>query len=291
MSSSPSRPYLSVVIPALNEDKFLPRLLKNLNNQSYRDFEVFVVDGNSQDSTAALTKSFPATYPLKLITTKKRHVSHQRNLGARRATGKVLVFFDADTQIPKNYLEKIAHIFEAKRPHMVTTYMKADSVKPAEVLYCALSNLLIEIGRIVKTPLAYGAAQAIKRPVFEDIGGFDETLNFAEDSELFQQGLNYNYKFIVIPKPAYTFSLRRLRAEGMVEIAYQYLKINLNIALKGRHQNDLEYEMGGGRYKYKKLQKPQFTRRFDKFFKQLSQRTAQQSAAVKDFIDRYSPNK
>jgi glycosyltransferase involved in cell wall biosynthesis len=54
---SKNRPIFSIVIPAFNEEKFLPRCLESLKNQDFKDFEIIVVDNNSPDKTAALQKN------------------------------------------------------------------------------------------------------------------------------------------------------------------------------------------------------------------------------------------
>ena len=56
-------PYFSVIIPCLNEEHFLPNLLNNLNSQNFNNFEVIVVDGNSDDKTAEITSKFKSKYP------------------------------------------------------------------------------------------------------------------------------------------------------------------------------------------------------------------------------------
>ncbi|MFH1244651.1 MAG: glycosyltransferase, partial [bacterium] len=52
------KPFFSLIIPALNEAKYLPLLLDDLSKQTFLDFEVIVVDGNSDDQTVAKAKSF-----------------------------------------------------------------------------------------------------------------------------------------------------------------------------------------------------------------------------------------
>lgn len=101
-----NNPYFSVIIPCLNEQYFLPKILINLRAQTFTNFEVIIVDGNSEDKTVKIATKFKDDYPLHIYSTKTRNVSFQRNLGAKKAHGKILIFFDADTQIPKNYLKK-----------------------------------------------------------------------------------------------------------------------------------------------------------------------------------------
>src|SRR3990172_1161417 len=88
----------SVIIPTLNEQKFLPNLLTSLSEQSYRDFEVIIVDGGSEDKTVVRARSYKKKLPsLTIIEHARRGVSAQRNEGAASARGEWLVFIDADS--------------------------------------------------------------------------------------------------------------------------------------------------------------------------------------------------
>ena len=242
-------PYFSIVIPCLNEEHFLPKLLKNLNSQTFNDFEVIVVDGNSEDKTAQVTTQFKSKYPLYLCSTKTRNVSFQRNLGAKKAKGDILIFFDADTQIPKNYLNGIAQAFEKKHPHFLSTYIDVDSDNLLERAYIPLSNFIFEFGRAIKTPLSYGAMQAVKRNAFFDVGGYDDKTKFGEDGQLFQKLYNFNYKYTILRSPRYIFSLRRCRKEGTLSSLAKQFRLISNAFLNGYHTSPKEeYIMGGQQY-------------------------------------------
>lgn len=280
-----STPYFSIIILTLNEEKFIPKLLLNLNQQSYKDFEVIVVDGQSEDETQSIVKQFPTTFLLTCIVSNKRNVSHQRNLGASGAKGKVLIFFDADTQIPKNYLEKIHHCFETKRPHFLTTYMRADSKDPGASLFASFSNQLFEIGRIIKFPSVYGAMMAIKRTVFEDIGEFDCKILFGEDTELFMRALNYNYKYTILMHPKYTFSLRRYRSEGTLDTLIQYIRLYISMSVNGFHSSFQKYPMGGHVYK-SKAKAPELVKRFERLLIKLNKAPSDQSDKARVFFKR-----
>ena len=244
------KPYLSVIIPCLNEEYFLPSLLKNLNSQTYADFEVIVVDGNSEDKTVEVTKKFKSKYSLFLYTTATRNVGFQRNLGAKKSKGKVLVFFDADTQIPKNYLQKIAQAFETKHPHFLTTYLKIISTKPIEKAYETLCNLIFEFGKISKSGYAFGSMQAVRRSIFLDTGGYDVKTKFGEDGQLFQKLLKHNYKYLILKTPRYIFSMRRFHTDDAFKALSQQIAINIDVFLHGYHHNKLSktYQMGGKQY-------------------------------------------
>ena len=92
------KPFFSVVIPALNEEKFLPNLLASLASQTDRNFEVIVVDGASKDKTVAVAERYKNKLPsLQVIVGAKARLPLQRNIGANAAHGEWYVFVDADT--------------------------------------------------------------------------------------------------------------------------------------------------------------------------------------------------
>lgn len=240
------KPYFSIIVPCLNEENYLPNLLKNLNCQTFTDFETIVVDGNSEDKTKEVATKFPSKYPLTLHSTTTRNVSFQRNLGAKKAKGKILIFFDADTQIPKNYLKQIAQAFETKHPHFLTTYLKVKSSKPSEKIYASFSNLIFETGKIIKSPFAYGSMQAVTKKAFFNVDGYDIKTKYGEDGQLFQKLYQNKYKYIILKNPCYIFSLRRYQSKGIFKSIIKQLRLNLNILQHGYHTPlKEEYQMGG----------------------------------------------
>jgi glycosyltransferase involved in cell wall biosynthesis len=95
----------SVIIPAFNEEAFLPltldTLLSAMSEVKYRG-EVIVVDNNSTDRTADIARE----YNTRLVHEPVNQISRARNTGANIALGKYLIFLDADTKIPRGLLNK-----------------------------------------------------------------------------------------------------------------------------------------------------------------------------------------
>ena len=109
-------PTISVIIPAFNEERYLPATLQAVRNAALllqsRDAvstEVIVVDNNSADATAKVARSLGA----RVVTELERNIARVRNCGAATAQGKVLVFLDADTHIPAELLHRIHQVFAA----------------------------------------------------------------------------------------------------------------------------------------------------------------------------------
>ncbi|MBP9691319.1 glycosyltransferase family 2 protein, partial [Candidatus Woesebacteria bacterium] len=102
------KPFFSVIIPTLDEKKAIPVLIHQLKEQTYQNFEIIVVDGNSTDGTLRVLKRLQADIPqLKIFATSRRNLCYQKNYGATQALGTYLVFQDADNELDPAYLQRI----------------------------------------------------------------------------------------------------------------------------------------------------------------------------------------
>src|ERR1035438_6734605 len=109
-------PSISVIIPAFDEERYLPATLQAVENSALLlrsrdgvDTEVIVVDNNSADATAKVARSLGA----RVVAESEHNIARVRNCGAATAQGKVLVFLDADTHIPAGLLQRIHQVFAA----------------------------------------------------------------------------------------------------------------------------------------------------------------------------------
>ena len=84
---------ISIVIPAYNEERYLPILLDCIKKQTYKNHEIIVADANSTDSTRQIAKK----YGCKVV--KGGMPGIGRNNGAKAAKGEMLLFLDADSRI------------------------------------------------------------------------------------------------------------------------------------------------------------------------------------------------
>jgi len=104
---------ISVIIPAFNEEKLLPRCLESLRNQDYEDeYEIIVADNGSTDDTAGIAREFGA----KVVSCpNRRGVFHARQAGADAACGDIIAQADADTIYPRGWLRRIANQFASRQ--------------------------------------------------------------------------------------------------------------------------------------------------------------------------------
>lgn len=98
---------VSVIIPAYNEAKYLGKVLRSLSSQTVPPDEIIVVDNNSTDKTATIAKSLGA----KVITEKKQGITPARDRGFNSSKYEIIARCDADTLVPKDWIEKIKDNF------------------------------------------------------------------------------------------------------------------------------------------------------------------------------------
>lgn len=172
---------ISVIIPTLNEEKYLGITLHSLRRQKFKDFEIIVSDGNSSDKTVEIAR----TLADKIVRNKKRGISHQRNKGVEVACGELLVFTDADTLHPDNWLLKIVKEFDGdKRLVGIAGNVFPLSTKRRVLVSLSLINEYSKkISHRIRFYFAAGANLACRKTAFESVGGFSEDLETREDTE------------------------------------------------------------------------------------------------------------
>lgn len=178
-------PLVSVIIPTLNEEKYLPILLTSLR-QIDSPLEIIVVDGGSTDRTAvvaeAAKKSFCHGTTFKFVALNKKGIALQRNVGASYATSDILLFCDADIVAPTT-AEHCSIITDfIAGGHLVATSLmvpleKTLLTRAVHTLAHFGQKLLARGGR----PFFGGAYLLTRKEVFQSIGGFDEHLRVSED--------------------------------------------------------------------------------------------------------------
>lgn len=240
-------PFFSIVIPTLNEEHYISNLLKCLEKQKYRDFEVIVVDANSVDKTVGVSKSFSNKLPnLSVLISKKRNLSYQRNLGARRGTGAYLVFFDADIAIPPDYLQKIHKAIIDSNAHFLTTWMRGNIDYFPYPLIMIITNLIVEFSKLIRKPFACGPNIIVYKNAFFEVNGFREDLAMSEDHDLSIKLDKAGYKLKILKEPRLIYSLRRIKTEGFFEVFEKYAMAYTHFIFKGPMVHRYyQYQMGG----------------------------------------------
>jgi glycosyltransferase involved in cell wall biosynthesis len=210
---------ISVVIPAYNEESFLPHLLTSLRQQTFKHpYEVIVVDNNSTDKTAQIAKEYGA----KVVSEKKKGYAHACNAGFAAAKGDIIARADADYVQPKDWLENIWKAFQKD----------ADLIAVGGPLYPLEShwweNIIYYPAIVIWMYILKGLGRgflfpnmAVRREIYEKTGGFDTKLKFGEDTEMCL-ALTRLGKVAYMPHIYVYTSIRKMRSLGFVQSVFGY---------------------------------------------------------------------
>jgi GT2 family glycosyltransferase len=179
--SSPTRPDISVIIPALNEARYIRAALASVAAQTWPValLEAVVVDNGSTDATHQVVQDFMAGAPhlaVRLVDEPAHGVARAKNRGASVARGRWLIFLDADSRMAPDLVERV--MLRSRQGHPAgSVRVVADS---HDILDRAFFGL-IEFGKVLfrlRAQMFY-----CERALFMQCGGFDEHLQLAEDLE------------------------------------------------------------------------------------------------------------
>lgn len=171
---------ISFVIPVKNDAARLQRCLASIVRNTYPRalIEIIVVDNNSSDGSARAARDHGAI----VITASDTSVAALRNRGARAALGAIIAFVDADHEIDPNWIETAVDVLsDAKVAATGSPYLTQPSANWVQRQYDGLRTR--PMGREEVSWLGSGNL-AIKRAVFERVGGFDASLTACEDVDL-----------------------------------------------------------------------------------------------------------
>lgn len=213
---------LTVIIPALNEEKALPKLLNCLRNQTIgsENLEVIVADANSTDNTVKEARNYGA----KVVEGGSPAVG--RNNGAKFASSPVLIFFDADVEIQRNFLEKALKSFESKDLDIAGGYFAIKKGSLSYIVHNLSANFFKYIRQNTKSPNLSGDFIIIKKDLFERLSGFDESMTIGEDNDLAKRAKKIGANFATIDV-RYITSPRRIDQIGLVGLILTFILMTL----------------------------------------------------------------
>ena len=235
---------LAIVIPTLNEEKFIGKLLDSILNQTVYPKEIVIVDAYSKDKTIQEVKKRQSKLPLKYFQIPKNTISKQRNFGVSKTKAKHILFLDADMQLrDKDSLEKYMSGVEAKKPDIAAAYnYPLMSNRKDRVFFFAMNSFF----KIIKPfwPMANGMNIYVKRDFFEKVGKFNEALRVGEDHELVQRSTKLGGKFIYLENVRLYTSTRRYAKEGRRNYTLKMIYSFFYVLIFGYKENPIEYEFG-----------------------------------------------
>jgi len=202
MNNIRSTPVISVVIPVYNGAKTIKETIESVLQQSYENFEIIVINDGSQDETLAVINSIK-DQRIKVFSYSNAGLSASRNRGFAQARGEFIAFLDADDLWTKDKLEAQLEALQ-QNPQAAVAYSWTDHIdengkflRPASYNSC---NGNVYQRLLIGNFLVSGSNTLIRTQALTKVGGFDESLNSAEDWDMWLR-LASLYEFVVVPRP------------------------------------------------------------------------------------------
>lgn len=206
---------ISFIVPTLNEEKYLPMLLRSIRGQNMRGFETIVVDSSSTDRTVEIAKSFGC----RTINAPKG-VSESRNIGGRAAKGGLLVFVSADVVLGDSFFVK--RINEEKIRLGIVKMKPDKNTFVNKAMFSAYNFLNGVLARwIPRFAVFPGDLIIVEKRIFEKAGGFNKRMHLSEDRDFVLKASKYA-KPVMVDIPV-LLSTRRMRKWGTMKFFFYHL--------------------------------------------------------------------
>jgi len=182
---------VSVIIPAYNAEKYIEKSINSILNQTYKSFEIIIVDDGSTDSTIQLLQKY--SKDIRLIKQKNAGASAARNTAINVAHGEYISFLDADDIWHPLKLEIQCREME-KHPDWVASHTKVsrnEKLDHTVDLYPLVSSQSLK--QVFACPYFTTSTFLIKKNLLDELNGFDENLNTAEDIDLYLKTSIYGF--------------------------------------------------------------------------------------------------
>jgi glycosyltransferase involved in cell wall biosynthesis len=210
---------VSVVIPTLNEGALLGMTIDSIRDQTrYQNWEILIVDDGSTDGSIEAFRDADAR--VRVIDGRGVGVARARNLGARHASGKYLVFIDAHCRVSADWLDALVEALAPMDVGLVgPTFTRLEEPEPrgCGMVWkdATLDPAWFEPAddRPYAVPLTTGACQAFRRRTFEAVGGYEHgfTRWGFEDVEICVRAWLLGYRVVADPRAVVAHYFRESR--------------------------------------------------------------------------------
>jgi glycosyltransferase domain-containing protein len=237
------QPLVSIIIPTYNREKYIKRAIDSALNQTYKNIEIIIIDGSSNDKTKEVIKPYLSNFPIRYIRQKEIHTNYGvdrnpsgvRNQGIKIAKGKYIAILDDDDfWCNKKKLEKQVKFLEEHPDYVLIGggaiaidengreyYRSLPPEKDEEIRKLMLFDCIF-----------YHSTVMFKKDTWKAVGGLDEKLHFAEDWDFFLKlgrlGKFYNFQeyflYYLVSKESKTSYRRRRNAEIHLKLKQKYRK-------------------------------------------------------------------
>ncbi len=229
----------SIIIPTLNEEILLPRLLNQINDKEIRDlynFEIIISDGGSKDSTIEIAERNAD----KLIIhdgDNYQNIAQGRNKGAEAAEGSILIFLNGDILLedPKDFFSFIKNKFEPGKflAMTCTVIVNPSETKFIDRVFQTFYNNYFHMLNLINVGMGRGECQVIRKEIFDNLNGYNIKLVAGEDFEFYTRVRKIGKILFARSIKVYE-SPRRYRKYGHFYIFFSWLLNSIFVLFKKR---------------------------------------------------------
>lgn len=196
---------ISIIIPAYNCEKYIKRCVSSIENQTFMDFEIIIVNDGSIDNTIQVCNELKKIYSnIRVITQKNSGVSSARNFGIKNSNGKYLMFVDSDDTLPADTLKIFTEILKKDDYDIVFgNYVTIKKNKKFINKSVKCRNDSIEVFDYITINYLWAPWGKLIKKSFINMY-FDEKVNIGEDA-LFWFENNKNCKYTYNEKVCYYY--------------------------------------------------------------------------------------
>ncbi|MFC2157980.1 glycosyltransferase family 2 protein [Acidobacteriota bacterium] len=234
-------PSVSVVIPTFNRAGVIERCIKSVQDQTYRDFEIVVVDDASKDNTAEVVEKIQDERIRYIKLEKNTGPSQSRNIGIEKSRGKYIAFLDDDDEWLPEKLEVQVRIFDEADEKIGAVYSAFWRIQKNKRLYIPSKKIKKKEGdlldNVLKRYMIGTPAILVRKDVLDEVGYFDAELRALVDWDLWIRiARAYHFRFVDKPLTVSYYSKVSVSANRMnVIAAYEVLlKKHADIIMKNR---------------------------------------------------------
>ena len=180
----------SIIIPLYNKSHTIKRALKSIINQTYKNFEIIIVDDGSTDNGIEIVNKFTSDVRIKILKHKNQGVSIARNNGVKNSLYEYIAFLDADDEWEPKYLETIfgvIKIYPECGMICCARYIKDEINKKKKLIMPnKYKGRFIEINYFENPHVfSHTSSTVVEKKTFIKVGGFPEAMKKNEDFALF----------------------------------------------------------------------------------------------------------
>lgn len=224
---------ISVIVPLYNVEKYILNCLRSISDQTYRDFELILVDDGSKDDSASVAEKYLKTCDLNYKVLKKENggQSSARNYGLKEAKGEYVIFLDSDDVVSPHFLERLLEHFDEKTNLSFCSYQYVKSQTPPDEE--KREKVIFEkkelIEGFLKRTIAFVVPSMLFRKSFllENDLWFRENIRYSEDQPFIWEAFFKADRAIYHPERLYGYYLRE--SSIMTGSPYDRITKGLNV--------------------------------------------------------------